>query len=223
MRKADQHNARTYTDSSALRLSLVNKKRTECGATIWVDRETQGAEMLCVCGNVAQQKGQMVFKQIKQIANYSCYLSLIIGSFFILSLHISFAPFSPIPTSFRMALTIRGSFYRCSFFCSFFLIHSFIISHLVEALLAITSNKLKLHRSRTCSHDLDYDCDRVCVCRILHSAWQTLHWMRLALMRTCRFRYAAKQLLMCVLIYFMLLSLFVYTEIIEWNLIMSCG
>lgn len=34
-------------------------------------------------------KGQMVFKQIKQIANYSCYLSLIIGSFFILSLHIS--------------------------------------------------------------------------------------------------------------------------------------
>lgn len=43
----------------------------------------------CFVAVVVQQKGQMVFKQIKQIANYSCYLSLIIGSFFILSLHIS--------------------------------------------------------------------------------------------------------------------------------------
>lgn len=43
----------------------------------------------CAAAAAVQQKGQMVFKQIKQIANYSCYLSLIIGSFFILSLHIS--------------------------------------------------------------------------------------------------------------------------------------
>lgn len=57
------------------------------GVNEWVCSLLNVPELLLVV--VVQQKGQMVFKQIKQIANYSCYLSLIIGSFFILSLHIS--------------------------------------------------------------------------------------------------------------------------------------
>lgn len=66
----------------------------------------------CCCSVAAavQQKGQMVFKQIKQIANYSCYLSLIIGSFFILSLHISLLQ--------RYALHFRSIPSICSLFIS---------------------------------------------------------------------------------------------------------
>lgn len=47
-------------------------------------------------------------------------------------------------------------------FLLFFKIHSIVILHLVEVLLAITSYKLKLHRSCTCSHNLEWNC--VCMC-----------------------------------------------------------
>lgn len=82
---------------------------------------------VCVCA-VVEQKGQMVFKQIKQIANYSCYLSLIIGSFFILSLHISpsyafvllFFRYSVVVVCSRPSSILSCSFSNCSYFSFFF-------------------------------------------------------------------------------------------------------
>lgn len=106
----------------------------------------------CFVAVVVQQKGQMVFKQIKQIANYSCYLSLIIGSFFILSLHISLRRCTSFSLFFSLWTVLHGTlsvkvrrlsvFSDCCFvsFNSFRFVHylyffcSLFVSHSVEAL-----------------------------------------------------------------------------------------
>lgn len=124
---------------------------------------------------VVQQKGQMVFKQIKQIANYSCNLSLIIGSFFILSLHISFASFSPFRfDGFYLHSWILSLCVACSILLLFFnsFVHYFPFGW-GQALLAITSNKLKLPRSCTCSHDLDYSIHSPANEAVCDALW---HW-----------------------------------------------